>query len=261
MDEIRDIQRTDSVSRSIDQHTVRMNPFGENRAADRAYRRAERIAAGISLLTNHIPKDEPVRAHTRSAASLMLSDALKLRDEMRSPHSQFVAELQGRIRYLISLVRIMAVSGFISQQNASTVIEALDELGTYIAAAQRSILSENISLSREDLVDVRASSFRAASGKSLKDTSDIKDVRDTSGVKDSGVVSENKSNSLDVLSVRVQSILEILKVGGSLGIKDITANLPEYSEKMIQRELLELVSKGKVKKVGLKRWSKYSLVA
>lgn len=259
MDEIKDIQRTDSISRFIDQHSVRTNPFGENRAADRAYRRAERIAAGLHMLTNHIPEQEPVRSEVRSTASLVLLDVLKLRDEMRSAHSHSVTELQGRIRYLISMVRIMGVSGFVSQQNATTVIEALDELGTYVIASQRSMLSENISLSREDLIDVRMPTYRPVQPKFVKDMSDIKDARDAAVIKDSHETSVRSGDSIGTLSVRVQSILEILKVGGSLGIKDISANLPEYSEKMIQRELLELVTRGAIKKTGLKRWSKYSL--
>lgn len=261
MDEIKDIQRTDSVSRFIDQHSVRTNPFGENRAADRAYRRAERIAAGLHMLTSHISDQEPVRSEVRSAAALVLSDVLKLRDEMRSAHSHSVAELQGRIRYLISLVRIMSVSGFVSQQNATTVIEALDELGTYIVASQRSVLSENISISREDLVDVRMPTYRPVQSRNVRDMSDVKDIKDNTATKDNRDVSNNSGDSIGNVSVRVQSILEILKVGGSLGIKDISANLPEYSEKMIQRELLDLATRGAIKKTGLKRWSKYSLVA
>jgi len=155
----------------------------------------------------------------------------------------------------------MGVSGFVSQQNATTVIEALDELGTYVIASQRSMLSENISLSREDLIDVRMPTYRPMQPRPVKDMSDIKDTRDTHLAKDSHETSVRSVDSVGALSVRVQSILEILKVGGSLGIKDISANLPEYSEKMIQRELLDLVTRGAIKKTGLKRWSKYSLVA
>jgi DNA-binding HxlR family transcriptional regulator len=36
-------------------------------------------------------------------------------------------------------------------------------------------------------------------------------------------------------------------------------NLPEFSEKMIQRELAALVQEGVVMKQGEKRWSRYSL--
>lgn len=261
MDEIKDTQRTDSVSRYIEQHVVRTNPFGENRAAERAYRRAERISAGLHMITNHISPEEPLRIQLRNSATRMLSHVLELRDNMRSAHSQSVAGLQSSIRYLISLVRILSVSGFVSQQNAATVVEALDELGNYIVASQRSILSENVSLSREDLIDVRVPVQGPRSPRTLKDTSDTKPLRDKVIVKDSANTSYKAGDSLAALSVRVQNILDILKAGGSLGIKDISANLPEYSEKMIQRELLDLVSRGAIKKTGLKRWSKYSLVA
>jgi hypothetical protein len=261
MDEIKDMQRTESLSRLMEQHPIRTNPFGENRAADRAYRRAERIAAGIHLLTNHISHDEPIRARVRSNAAELLHRALGLRDEMRSSHSAHVSEFLSSVRYLISLVRVLGVSGYVSHANASVVIEALDELGGFITASQRSILSENVSLTREDLTDVRATSFRVPERQSIKDASDTEGVKDIQKLKDASNASVTQSDALGTLSARVQSILEILKVGGSLGIRDISANLPEYSEKMIQRELLDLVSRGAVKKTGLKRWSRYSLPA
>jgi len=58
---------------------------------------------------------------------------------------------------------------------------------------------------------------------------------------------------------RANQILDILKLGGALGIKDIAANLPQYSEKMIQRELANLVVTRSVEKAGEKRWSKYRI--
>jgi hypothetical protein len=180
---------------------------------------------------------------------------------MRSSHSAHVSEFLSSVRYLISLVRVLGVSGYVSHANASVVIEALDELGGFITASQRSILSENVSLTREDLTDVRATSFRVPERQSIKDASDTEGVKDIQKLKDASNASVTQSDALGTLSARVQSILEILKVGGSLGIRDISANLPEYSEKMIQRELLDLVSRGAVKKTGLKRWSRYSLPA
>ena len=55
--------------------------------------------------------------------------------------------------------------------------------------------------------------------------------------------------------------MDILRLGGTLGIKDISANLPQYSEKMIQRELADLVLANKINKTGEKRWSRYQVVA
>lgn len=261
MDDIKDIQRTDSLSRFLDQHVVRTTPFGENRAADRAYRRAERMSAALHLLTAHIPAVEAVRHRIRQSATELLVSVMDLQGDMRSARSPHVAKVLSDIRYAISLVRLAAVSGYVSLQNATTIVEALDELGSFISAAQRSSLSEQISISREDLVDVGMSAPRLQMRRTIKRMSVGESQKDTVPVKDSTGASNVQSASLRELSVRVQNILDILRSGGSLGIRDIAANLPEYSEKMIQRELLDLVTQGKVTKTGLKRWSKYSLVA
>mgnify|MGYP001611693170 FL=1 len=58
---------------------------------------------------------------------------------------------------------------------------------------------------------------------------------------------------------RAEHILGVLGSKEKLGIKDIVSHLPEYSEKMIQRELKGLVALGRIKKTGSKRWSMYTL--
>jgi hypothetical protein len=258
MDEIRDAQKTDSISRFIDTHAVRTNPFGENRAGDRAYRRAERIAAAIHLLTNHLEGDEPVSSAIRSDAVELLQDMLELRSEMRSPRSSVFGAAQARIRHLISLVRILTVSGYISMQNASTMVEALDELGNFMNASQRSSLSESVAISRDDLMDVRGTAFKTARA-TVKDIKDRGFPSDNKNQNDGAILSVNGIQTKGQISVREQSILEALQQGGAMGIRDISAHLPEYSEKMIQRELSALVEGGKVRKSGEKRWSKYTI--
>ena len=254
MDYIKDVQKTDSISRFIDAHSVRTNPFGENRAGDRAYRRAERIASAIHLLTNHIKSAEPVSSSIRAGAVDLLQQMLLLKDEMRATQSGALAGAQSRIRHLISLVRILTVSGYISMQNATTMVEALDELGNFMHAAQRSVLSESLAVSRDDLLDVGSVVPRP--------TRAIKDkviVTETHSVSATAVASNTEMLLQGHISVRAQSIMDVLQSGGIMGIKDICSNLPEYSEKMVQRELLELVESGRVQKSGLKRWSRYSI--
>jgi len=60
---------------------------------------------------------------------------------------------------------------------------------------------------------------------------------------------------------RQRNILEILKGQGNLTIKDFSKVMRDCSEKTIQRELIELVGKGIVRKEGERRWSRYSLSA
>lgn len=259
MDDNKDVQKTENLGKFFDAQNVRVNPFGENRAADRAYRRAERIAAAIHLLTNHIPAGEPVRHAARTQSNALLSAMLDVRDEMRSSNSSGVIAVVSSIRHLISLVRMLAISGFASTQNVNAIVEALDELGNFMHVSQRTNFSESVVVTRDELLDVGTQSARAATV-SIRDIRDIRTPRGEST--DSAVVPETvkPQSGNGHMSVRTQSILEILKSSGSMGIKDICSNLPEYSEKMIQRELLTLVSEGKVTKTGLKRWSRYSVV-
>lgn len=258
MDENKDTQRTESISKFLDVQNVRVNPFGDNRAADRAYRRAERIVAAIHLLTNHIDALEPIRNSIRAESVSLLKQILDVRDEMRSAQSRPVIRVLSSIRHLISLARMLAISGFASIQNTGAITDSLDELGNFLTASQRTSFSESVAVSRDELLDVGSLSARPASVY-VKDTKDRVLDRTSDGVMDRIATSVTGVSTNGHVSVRTQSVLEILKTSGSMGIKDICLNLPEYSEKMIQRELLGLVAEGRVTKVGLKRWSRYSI--
>ncbi|OGG79372.1 hypothetical protein A3A39_02025 [Candidatus Kaiserbacteria bacterium RIFCSPLOWO2_01_FULL_54_13] len=254
MDEIRDVTRKDQISRFLDNRTLRVQPFGQNVSADRAYRRAERIVAAIYLVTNHISPDEPARATVRGASLHLLSFILMLRNEMRSPESSGFQKAQAVIRKLISLVRVLSVSGHVSLQNSGTLVDALDELGNFLTVSQRSTLSESIPLRKDGLLDTEslpASSDRLSAAAPLRE----RKARLTDKIAQESMVSDRGGRKQQ----RTQRIVGILTSQGQLGIKDISTNLPEYSEKMIQRELKSLVTHGRVKKMGSKRWSMYAL--
>jgi len=61
------------------------------------------------------------------------------------------------------------------------------------------------------------------------------------------------------LGSRADTILGILKATGESSISSIAAQLPSVSEKTVQRELITLVERGVVNRVGERRWSKYKL--
>ena len=245
MDDKKDIQKYGRISVFLDGAPVHTNPFGENRSADRAYRRAERLAGALYLITNNVSSEEPIRTHIRSLATTLLGLILDIKDEMRSPASQKMRTTMSTIRELISSVRILTISGSLSLQNADIVVEALDELGMFLYSSQKSLLSESVRITREDLSDVN-------------DKYTVKDMlKDKSRTYSTSAVIPTKRAHIE--HIRGDSILEILKSGGTLGIRDIVANLPEYSEKMIQRELSFLVLNARVNKTGDKRWSRYSI--
>ncbi len=237
----------------LDSAVLRTNPFGDNISAEQGYKRAERITAAVHLMTSHIEQDEPMRHSLRSESIFLLDYALLIQGELRAVGSEHVRKMQGSIRKLISLVRLAGISGRVSNQNAHILVDALDDLGSFLTTAQRSSLAEAFPLTREDLVPrVEAVKREIRIPVVLKKSPQTRPLKDMS-VKDS-VRKDGASES------RAARILEILKKGGLLGIKDIVALLPEYSEKMVQRDLASMADAGQVKKVGEKRWSKYEVV-
>lgn len=258
MDDSRDLQRANNLSKYVDGHPVRTTPFGGNKAAERLYSRCERISIAIYLLTSHISEAEPLKLRIRSAAIHLLDSALDLKEEMRSLESSSVTDFMRAIRSLISLCRTSAAAGYVSLNNADILTAALDEVGLFVSASQRSNFAEHIALTKDDLIGQVGPLSETSRMSFIKDIKDRKSVRDTASKTPSSHMSDSISSHVP-LSSRSQAIMQILISGREFGIKEICANLPEYSEKMIQRELAELVEAGKVKKEGSKRWSRYSL--
>lgn len=245
---IKDSQDVSNVLLILDSHTIRTNPFGANVTGENSYRRAERISAALHLVTNHVPEEEPLRSIIRNKGLELLSVILELRSGFRGPASEKGQSVLVAIRELISLTRLLAVSGYISVQNANAIAEALDELGSLMVVSQRSALAEQLTISHEQLIPPTAPAF----SRHERTPSIPRPPRRSVSSGDTGT---NVSGTQ-----RAERIMDILKLGGMLGIRDIAANLPQYSEKMVQRELAELVTAGKVRKVGAKRWSRYQLL-
>jgi hypothetical protein len=70
---------------------------------------------------------------------------------------------------------------------------------------------------------------------------------------------KNHLHSVSDKKERTEKILSLLK-DKDVSIKDISSSFTDCSEKTIQRELNSLVSKGQIKKIGSKRWSRYQAI-
>ena len=257
-DRTKDIQKKNDLLELVDGQQIRTNPFGQNVSGDHLYRRVERIAAAIHLVTAHVPHTESLRENARSESTSLLDYALDIRSELRAVGSTRIRIMQASIRKLISLMRLLGVAGYVSLQNIQALVEALDELGNFVLTSQRSVLSEDLAISKEDLMPRVHVEGPTVSRQGESSTRESGSSRTVGGrfVKDRISIRDKTGKGLGLRSER---ILEILGSGGLLGIKDIISNLPEYSEKMVQRELAALVHKGRARKIGSKRWSKYQL--
>lgn len=68
---------------------------------------------------------------------------------------------------------------------------------------------------------------------------------------------DNKEDRKSKILILIKDKKNITNGQIGVSIKDISGAFSDCSEKTIQRELNDLVSKGKIKKVGEKRWSRY----
>lgn len=71
-------------------------------------------------------------------------------------------------------------------------------------------------------------------------------------IREFGAVSVKKNG-------RQSTIVSLLKRKKEIMIKDVTPLIPGCSEKTIQRELSEMVEEGILRKIGDKRWTRYTL--
>lgn len=239
-------------------YNVRSNPFGSNISAEKAYRRAERIAAALYLLTKHMSDREPLRVNARTSAHLLLKDILDLRSGFRlDADATDTSRLHAHVRETISIAQLLAIGGYISRENADMVTRALEELSQFIDISGTTQLAERITFTREDLLidqTIRMGPPRnheSFSGKKHR-PNDVQGTVEKDGKSDKG-----PNGTRDNLSSRRAAILDVLRDGKKMGIRDISSFVVGVSEKTVQRELAALISDGVLKKEGEKRWSRY----
>lgn len=251
MDIKKDIDKVSQMAQILDFEVSRSSPFGKNTLGDNAYRRAERIVAALHLLTMHLSDTEPLRVEIRSASSKLLPAILALRPGFKTSGSEAVSATRSAISHVVSLVRVLAVAGLASPGNTQALVAALGELASMFDT-DRVYMSEEITIAREDLIPrPKIMENAQVGGRAVF----VKDMN----LKDKRTSPIEKDRREDSATLRSDAVLSLLKRGGAFGIKDIVSNMPEYSEKMLQRTLAELVASGKARKSGAKRWSRYLL--
>jgi hypothetical protein len=222
---------------------------------ERVYSRSEKIAAAIFLLTKKISEKDTIKSVSRNAAAEMLEMSLRLGDGLRNKETGTAEDFLAHLRKVVSHIRLLVVAGYVSHQNGDIVIEAVEELARHVNNVDIHALSEEVILARSDVKvpDIRpVQSISAGSSAS-------KSVQGASVPREQHKSHTTSSVTVEKHSNRQHTIVELIRKGGALGIRDIAAHIPGCGEKTVQRELAALVSAGTLKKQGEKRWSTYSI--
>ncbi len=260
MTDKRDIQMDNKESiENVFKKDIVLNLMPHNTQGNRIYKRSERIAAVLYLLTRDVHETEPLKSFVRERAQRLVTLSVSIKDTLQH---EFVAErerFESVVRELVTSLRLLVVGGYVSQQNADITIEALSEVLTLLiqgvgsAAAERGALSKNHFLPQESVTLREAHNTISV----LKNARRKGSIPQEGGMRN--VVSQTSVTVGGAHADRRELILAVLKKSGPLGIKDIAGYMTDCSEKTVQRELAALVTQGQVLKSGEKRWSRYVL--
>jgi hypothetical protein len=229
------------------------------------FKKTEKITAGIYLVSGLLNDDEPMKWELRDHGMELMSSSFTASSNQPGDKSATIQSLFAAALETISLLNVARISNLITEMNHSLLVHEIDNIV--------GMLRDRLAQSAENAGYVLSENFFRtpdlfASGFKTRDKSGNNDYKGQNLVSNmwkssKDLVKEGRSighNSIEEKkNIRQESILNVLKNQSNLTIKDFSNVIKDCSEKTIQRELIELVDRGIVRKDGERRWSKYSL--
>jgi hypothetical protein len=265
----------------------------ENLARDLPYsflcKKAEKLATATYLVTGFLSDSEPLKWQIRECALGILSDVASVANPPMSEMAHRIKSLSAGIGRITSLFEIASAAGFVSGMNLAIFKEEYRALAEIVESQKIGnpeggyVFSREFFESREPEPNVPLMSEKEMlraddlhKGHSKKDTEIIPRERKESPPEKSeekhftpmpqNNLSDNFAKNVPLKKAEKSSrrdvILGLIKDKGDraeVSIKDVVGHFSDCGEKTIQRELTALVEEGVLKKIGERRWSRYSL--
>ncbi len=215
------------------------------------HKKSHGISRAVYLITDFFDNKEPIKVRMRQLACDLVEQVLSLSTELSPERKSLLDNIIKTNLSLISFSEIAMFSGIESQMNHSVLCAEIQGLVSVIE--DREMPSR---LGRHFVLD---EAFFAKENKheiSVQSHTVVKKV-----APQNKPASEGNDNSDKRKSERRGAILSIIKNKVNASIKDIAEGVIGCSEKTVQRELLDMVASGLLKKEGERRWSRYSLIS
>ena len=194
-------------------------------------KKENKIASAIYLITSFFSDLEPLKWKLRSVSTDLVSE--------------YVKDKHSVIREIDSLFAVAKNAGLISDTNYTILTQELSKLNQELANNSNIVFLQEKNTIEQFLPESKSLNY-------IKDKILPAGSSDRLALKDYGAVSVKKNT-------RQSIIIAILKRKKEIMIKDVTPLISGCGEKTIQRELLTMVQTGVLKKIGEKRWSRYTL--
>ncbi len=254
------IPTTGIISKSTDVISF----FEKDSAFVYVFKKTEKLASALYIITNLFSDNEPLKWTLRKKASELLSFSLGYKDISESAQADFLYSMKSRTLEIVSMLEIGFRGGIISQMNYSILKQEflnLIEVLNVSSTAQKEVVNEPINHSFFEVPKADVNSLRRHI---LHDS--LQHQISTESEKNSGLsIKDNNQTSLQAKSEvkrthRQDIILALVKKRKEVTIKDVAEVIKDCSEKTIQRELIAFINAGVLKRTGERRWSKYSFV-
>jgi hypothetical protein len=227
------------------------------------FKKTEKIVAALYLVSGLLKDKEPLKWELRDHGMDLISASFMASSSLPGDKNSIIQSLFTAALETMSILNVAKVSNLISEMNYRLLMREIDN----IVAMLRDRLAQNaenagyvLSEAFFKTPDLFSSGFRPDT-KSESGSSDEAYKGHSGSGKNSHKAASNHTGHGDSSkrTTRQETILSLLKSNSSLTIKDFSRVIKDCSEKTIQRELLDLVQKGIIKKEGERRWSTYSL--
>ena len=197
-------------------------------------KKSERLASAIYLVTSFFDDKEPLKWRLRGLSADLVSNGVK---DKSIP-----------VKEILSLFSVAKNASLISEPNHLILVR---ELSSFEQEVEKPL---ELMFPRELVLEEKIAPLPPQIQKVeyLKDSIVEKKLEEKPVLKEFGAVSVKKNS-------RQSTIISILKRKKEIMIKDVSPLISGCSEKTIQRELSAMVQTGVLKKIGEKRWSRYTL--
>ncbi len=253
-----------------------------------ANKKTEKLVTALYMVTDCMDTDDALKAKLRQLGVELLSDMYKLSTLSPMDKHTHISSSLARIDEILSFVEITYTIGFISEMNTTILKKEftilISELESHLEKDKHFTFTLDEKMFELPELSSAKQDFNYANQHYTKDTPigqtgkrtpfnvtsfiNNKSLLQTSQLKKTTSHSANLAERQE----RTNKIISIIKDLSTLpapegqaekkdvSIKDISLVFTDCSEKTIQRELNSLVLKGQLRKIGAKRWSRYSII-
>ena len=229
-------------------------------------KKPEKLASALYLITSFFNDQEPLKWKIRALTTELISLNTLCQSHFFQEREATILKIRHLILEITNLLSVTRSVGLVSDTNSSLLSEELMKYLDLLGLPPGVKTQEGTAVLSLDFFTTTGAERRINISDTdpfhLKDKNpdfnkksipvDTLAAKQKVGLRGLGVVSMKKNNRQNI-------IINLLKTKQEVIIKDISAIIRGCSEKTIQRELLDMVKKGVLKKIGDRRWSRYSL--